>query len=243
MVQPGWDISKSAAGLLPEWSRTAADGQAQWIDRSFGRPELAPPGSDDIDELARLLREEHYPAGATIFRMGEAPTRIGIVRRGAVELSRDLNGRRVMLQILRTGDAVGDVGVFLRITAPYDGVALEDTLILTIDAVRFHRLLEQRPRLAGRWMTSFSNRLVSYQARLMEVLAGGLEAQVASVLVHRADHGVVKLSQRSIAELVGGNRSSVNRVLKRLEEQELLLARYGQIQILDKASLDKIAGL
>ena len=96
---------------------------------------------------------------------------------------------------------------------------------------------------ARRWMTSVSSRLISYQARLMEVLAGGLEAQIASVLMHRADHGVVKLRQGSIAELVGGNRSSVNRVLKRLEEQELLLARYGQILILDKASLDKIAGL
>jgi len=232
-----------ASAYVPNGSAIAVDGQAQWIARSFGRPELAPLGSDDIESLARLLREEHYPAGATIFRMGEAPTRIGIVRRGAVELSRDLNGRRVMLQILRTGDAVGDVGVFLRITAPYDGMALEDTLILTIDSVRFHRLLEQQPRLAGRWMTSVSNRLSSYQARLMEVLAGGLEAQVASVLVHRADHGLVKLSQSSIAELVGGNRSSVNRVLKRLEEQELLLARYGEIQILDRASLEKIAGL
>ena len=115
-----------APAYCPNGSRTVADGQAQWIARSFGRPELAPLGSDDIDELARLLREEHYPAGATIFRMGEAPTRIGIVRRGAVELSRDLNGRRVMLQILRTGDAVGDVGLFLRITAPYDGMALEE---------------------------------------------------------------------------------------------------------------------
>ncbi len=227
----------------PNGSRTPVDRHAEWVARCFGRPELAPLGSDDIDELAALLREEHYLAGATIFRIGDAPDRIGIVRRGAVELSRDLNGRRVMLQILRTGDAVGDLGVFLRITAPYDGVALEDTLILTIEAVRFHRLLEQRPRLAARWMTSVSNRLISYQARLMEVLAGGLEAQVASVLVRRADHGVVKLSQGSIAELVGGNRSSVNRVLKRLEDQQLVLVGYGQLQILDEVGLAKIAGL
>jgi CRP/FNR family transcriptional regulator, cAMP and macrophage regulator len=227
----------------PNGSRTSIDRHAEWVARCFGRPELAPLGSDDVDELAALLREEHYPAGATIFRIGDAPDRIGIVRRGAVELSRDLNGRRVMLQILRTGDAVGDLGVFLRITAPYDGVALEDTLILTIDAVRFHRLLERRPRLAGRWMTSFSNRLIGYQARLMEILAGGLEAQVASVLVRRSDHGVVKLSQNNIAELVGGNRSSVNRVLKRLEDQQLVLVGYGQLQILDEAGLAKVAGL
>jgi CRP-like cAMP-binding protein len=138
---------------------------------------------------------------------------------------------------------VGDVGLFLRMTAPYDGVALEDSVILTFDSVRLRRLLEQRPRLAWRWLVSVSGRLVSYQDRLTELLAGGLEAQIASVLLRRAERGVVKLSQRSLAELVGGRRTSVNRVLKHLEEQNLLRLRYAQIEILDEAGLAMLAGL
>lgn len=216
---------------------------AEWISRCFGRPELAPLGADDVAALAVLLQEDHCPAGATVFRIGDAPARIRIVRHGAVELSRELNGRRIVLQILRPGDAVGDVGVFLRITAPYEGVALEDTVMLSMDSVRFHRLLEERPRLASRWMTSVASRLVSYQARLLEVLAGGLDAQIASVLVRRAERGLVNLSQNNIAELVGGNRSSVNRILKRLEEQQLLRVHYGQIELLDEQTLAKVAGL
>jgi CRP/FNR family transcriptional regulator, cAMP and macrophage regulator len=230
---------------------TAVDGgrghtverQAEWIAQSLGRPELAPLGPEDIRELAALLREERYPAGTTVFCMGEAPTRILIVRRGAIELSRILNGRRVVLQIMRPGGVMGDVGLFLRKTAPYDGVALEDTVILSLDSVRFHRLLEQRPQLAWRWLISVSGRLESYQSRLMELLAGGLEAQIASVLVRRAEHGVVNLSQSSLAELVGGRRTSVNRVLKRLEEQDLVRVRYGQVEILDEPGLAKAAGL
>jgi CRP-like cAMP-binding protein len=221
----------------------AVDRHAQWIARSFGPSELAPLRSEDIDELAALLREERHGAGTTVFRMGEAPTRVGIVRSGAVELSRMLNGRRVVVQILRPGDALGDVGLFLRKTAPYDGIALEPSLILTFDSVRLHRLLEQRPRLAWRWLLSVSGRTVGYQGRLMELLAGGLEAQIASVLVRRAERGVVKLSQSSLAELVGGRRTSVNRVLKRLEEQNLLRISYGQVEILDEAGLGLIAGL
>jgi CRP-like cAMP-binding protein len=217
--------------------------QAEWIAQQLGRPELAPLGPDDIEELAGLLREEHYPAGTTVFRTGDPPTRVGIIRRGAVELSRSLNGRRVVLQILQPGDAVGDIGIFLRITAPYEGVALEDTLILTVEAVRFHRLLEERPRLAMRWLNSVSSRLVSYQTRLTEVLAGGLEAQIASILIRRADRGVVKLSQSSLAELVGGRRTSVNRVLKRLEDQNLVRIRYGQVELVDEARLAMVAGL
>jgi CRP-like cAMP-binding protein len=236
-------MNPAVGALRAEKEPSGLDHHAQWIARCFGPPELAPLRSDDVEELAALLREERYPAGTTVFRMGEAPTRVGIVRRGAVELSRALNGRRVVLQILHPGDGVGDIGLFLRKTAPYDGVALEDTLLLTFDSVRLHRLLEQRPRLAWRWLLSVSGRTVGYQARLMELLAGGLEAQIASVLLRRAEQGVVKLSQSSLAELVGGRRTSVNRVLKRLEEQDLLRLRYGQVEILDEAGLALLAGL
>lgn len=138
---------------------------------------------------------------------------------------------------------VGDVGLFLRKTAPWDGIALEDTLLLSLESVAFHRLLEQRPRLAWRWMISVSSRLECYQSRLMELLAGGLEAQIASVLVRRADRGVVNLSQTNLAELVGGRRTSVNRVLKRLEEQNLIRVRYGQVEILDEPNLAILAGV
>jgi CRP/FNR family transcriptional regulator, cAMP and macrophage regulator len=217
--------------------------QAEWIAQCLGRPEFAPLAPEDIRELAVLLREERYPAGATVFKIGEPPTHILIVRRGAVELSRMLNGRRVVMQILRSGEVMGDVGLLLRKTAPFDGVALEDTVILSLDSVRFHRLLEQRPRLAWRWLILVSGRLESYQSRVMELLAGGLEAQIASVLVRRAERGVVNLSQSSLAELVGGRRTSVNRVLKRLEEQDLVRVRYGQVEILDEAGLAKAAGL
>lgn len=222
---------------------SAVERQAEWIAQCLARPELAPLAPEDIGELAALLREERYPSGTTVFKMGDAPTRVLIVRRGAVELSRMLNGRRVVLQIVRPGEVMGDVGLFLRKTAPYDGVALEDTVILSVDSVRFHRLLEQRPRLAWRWTISVSGRLESYQSRLMELLAGGLEAQIASVLVRRAEHGVVNLSQSSLAELVGGRRTSVNRVLKRLEEQDLVRVRYGQVEILDEPGLARAAGL
>jgi CRP-like cAMP-binding protein len=219
------------------------DRQAEWITQFFGRPELAPLRFDDIRELVALLREERYLAGTAVFRMGEAPSRVGILRSGAVELSRNLNGRRVVIEILRPGDAMGDVGLFLRMTAPYDGVALEDSVILTFDSVLLHGLLEQRPRLAFRWLVSVSGRMVSYQGRLMELLAGGLEAQIASVLVRREERGIVKLSQSSLAELVGGRRTSVNRILKHLEERNLLRLRYGQIEILDGAGLAILAGL
>lgn len=216
---------------------------AAWIARCLGRPELAPVEPEDAADLARQLRDDHYPAGTVLFRRGQAPSRVQIIRSGAVELSYTLGNRPVVLQILRSGQVVGDVPLFLRVTEPFDAVTLEASHVLSIDSLALHRLLQQRPRLAWRWMVSVSARMASTQARLVELLAGTLEAQVALVLVRRADDGVVHLRQSVLAELVGGRRPSVNRVLKRLEARKLVNLRYGQIQILDEAGLAAVAGL
>lgn len=215
----------------------------KWIADWLESADVAPPAPEDIHELVALVREDRYQAGETVYRIGQAPTRVHIVRRGAIELSRDLKGGRIVIQILRPGDVLGDISLFLRMKVPWDAVALEDSLILSFDSLQLHRLLEQRPRLAWRWLHSASSRVAGFWFRVVELLAGGLEAQVASVLVRRAEDGVVHLSQSHLAELVGHQRTSVNRVLKRLEAEGLVKIGYGQVEIVDEAGLADLAGL
>jgi CRP-like cAMP-binding protein len=217
--------------------------QAAWISQWLTPGDLAPLGAEEIRALAALLNEEHYPAGATVFKIGDAPTRVNIVRSGAIELSRHVKGRRIVLQIHRDGDVFGDVSLFLRMRVPWDAVALEDTVIYSFESVALYRLLEQRPRLAWAWLHSVSARVAGFWFRVVELLAGGLEAQVASVLVRRGEDGVLHLSQGNLAELVGHPRTSINRVLKGLEAQGLVRVSYGQVEIVDEAGLAKLAGL
>lgn len=199
-------------------------------------------GADDVAVLAAELGERRYAAGTTILRRGELPATVHVVRHGAVELSRKLNGRRVALQILNPGDVFGDVPLLVRMTEPFDAIALEDTVLLSIDSVRLSRLLELRPRLSYRWLVSVADRMAQVQARLTDLLAGGMEAQVASFLVRHAEHGRVNLSQAVLAKLVGGQRTSVNRVLQGLETQGLVRLHYRQVEIVDEEGLLEVCG-
>jgi CRP-like cAMP-binding protein len=217
--------------------------QAAWISQWLTPGDLAPLGADDVRELAALLREDRYAAGDTVYKIGDAPTRINIVRSGAIELSRHARGRRIVLQIHAPGDVFGDVSLFLRMRVPWDAVALEDTVIYSFESVSLYRLLEQRPRLAWAWLHSVSARVAGFWSRVVELLAGGLEAQVASVLCRRAEYGVLHLSQGNLAELVGHPRTSINRVLKGLEGQGLVRVSYGQVEIVDELGLAKVAGM
>lgn len=220
----------------------APGGRGEWIARFLGRGDLAPLGADDLAVLVEQLSETRYAAGAGIFHHGDAPTRVHVVRSGAVALCRTGAGRRVVFQVLRPGDAFGDVPVFVRMLAPFDAVAIEDTVVLSIDSVAFFGLLERRPALACRWLVSLALRTAGLQGRLADLRAGNLEAQVASLLVREASRDRVRLSQSLLAELLGARRTSVNRILKRLEARGLVRLGYRQVTVVDRGALAQLAG-
>ena len=73
---------------------------------------------------------------------------------------------------------------------------------------------------------------------LIDVLAGGLEAQLASVLLRQADdRGQVTLSQAQLAALLGVQRTSVQRVLKSLDDAGLVEVGYRRIELVDRGGL------
>lgn len=212
-----------------------------WITRCLNGGGLAPLGASDIAALAAALGEQHYPVGSNLFRMGEAPTRVHIVHNGCVGLFRTVQGRRVVVQILEPGDIVGDVALFVRTPQPFDAWVLEDSLLLSVDSLTLYALLERRPRIARLWLVSVSQRMAGLEARLADLLAGGLEAQLASILLRRADQGMVHLNQAMLADLLGVSRTSVNRVLKQLESRSVIAVRYGGVEIVDPAALHAVA--
>jgi CRP-like cAMP-binding protein len=209
-----------------------------WIARCLGRGASSPLAPSDLSALAELVGEQRFAGGQMIFRMGDGPARVRIIRSGSVELSRELHGRRVVLQVLRPGDVFGDIPMLVGMDEPYDARAIEDCVLLTIDADELVELLLRSPRLLHRWMGSVATRMAQVQNRLVDLLAGGLREQVASLLLREAEEfGTVRLSQPMIAELVGSRRTSVNRVLKQLESEGIVRLRYRQVEVVDEERL------
>ena len=212
-----------------------------WIACCLGRGRRAPLSEDDVEQIAGEIGEQSIAGGTFVFRKGDPATRIHIVRSGAVELSRVVSGRRVALQILRPGDVFGDVPAFLGDPEPFDARALEDCTILSLDANALFTLLQTRPKVAGRWFISLAERMAGLQARLVDLLAGGLDSQIASILLREADSsGDVHMTQSHLAQLLGAPRSSVQRVLKSLEAAELIALHYRRLELVNIATLSSL---
>ena len=230
---------------MPKLGRAGAlvSQSASWIACCLGRGQRAPLGTGDVDELVDCFGESQFAGGTFVFRSGDPAARIHVVRTGTVELSRVINGRRVALQILRAGDVFGDVPAFLGEPEPFDARAIEDCAILSLGAEELFDMLRTRPRVAQRWFVSLAERMAGLQNRLGDLLAGGLEAQLASVLLRESNHkNQIILTQDQLAEMLGAARTSVQRVLKQLEQDGLIELGYRRIEVIDAPGLTLLAG-
>jgi CRP-like cAMP-binding protein len=212
-----------------------------WLACCLSRGPTSPLGAGDLGMLAEEMGTESVAGGMFVFREGDDSARIHVVRTGAVELSRLLGGRRITLQVLRPGDVFGDVPAFLGAPEPFDARAVEDSTLLSLEADALFELLQTRPAIARRWFVSMAERMAGLQSRLVDLLAGGLEAQLASVLLRNADGaGEVKITQKDLGAMLGVQRSSVQRVLKDLESAGLIELGYRRIIVADSGGLSSL---
>lgn len=209
-----------------------------WIALCLSRGKDAPLSKSDVELLVDEMGEASYAGGMFVFRHGETAAKVHVVRTGTVELSREVKGRRVTLQILRPGDVFGDVPAFLGEPEVFDARAVEDCTILSLDTEGLFTLLQTRPLIARRWFVSLAERMAGLQNRLIDLLAGGIEAQLASILLREADDsGRVRTTQGTLAGMLGVQRSSVQRVLKQLESAQLIELHYRCIDLVDRGGL------
>ena len=156
--------------------------------------------------------------------------------------TREINGRDVVVQLLRPGCVFGDIPLFLRSGEPTSARAIEDSTVLSIDSVTLFSLLGRRPMLARRWLASIAERMAAMQDRVSDLLAGTLDAQVASWTLREAGVDGITVSQQTLARLLGARRTSVNQSLRRLERQGLVEIGYRRIRVTDVDGLRSVVG-
>jgi CRP/FNR family transcriptional regulator, cAMP and macrophage regulator len=217
---------------------------AAWIARSLGRGDLFPFTPEDVAELAERIGFATYEPGTRLLAPGGPVEWIGLIEYGEVELSHRSGVRRVVLQILRDGDLLGDVPYFCRLPSPYTARTLTEVMLIRLERKDLEGLLASHPMIAQRFLYSLASRLERMQRRLLQLTGGELRTQVAALLLDEAgaDSEPVRLPQATLAELLGARRPSVNRVLKQLEAEGTIRLTYRQVNILDAAALARVAG-
>jgi CRP-like cAMP-binding protein len=171
-------------------------------------------------------------AKETFFSQGHPAECVFYLQSGRVKLTVVSRcGKEATITLLGAGDFLGEESLAsppgLRMTT---ATALTDCAVLRIDRAEMLRVIREQHSFADLFLSFLLARVMRTQADLVDQLFNSSERRLARVLLLMADFGkpgepdnlIPKVTQETLAELIGTTRSRVSFFMNRFREQGLI---------------------
>jgi CRP/FNR family cyclic AMP-dependent transcriptional regulator len=168
-----------------------------------------------------------YSRGESVFRQGDAAGHVMYIQSGGVKLSVvSTAGREAVVAMLGPGDFFGEgclAGQPLRMGS---ATALTPSAILVVTKAAMVRLLHKQHAMSDRFIEHMLARNIRIEEDLIDQLFNSSEKRLARALLLLARYGmpvepariVPRISQETLAEMVGTTRSRVNFFLNKFKK-------------------------
>ncbi|GMQ84861.1 MAG: Crp/Fnr family transcriptional regulator [Acidimicrobiia bacterium] len=220
---------------------TAEHQHFAWLARSFGRTDYLPLTPEDLEALGEAGQYvDKYP-GTHLFKEGDDSVAAYVVKAGEVELYRSRPEVDLVVGRVGPGAVIGDIALFQG--APYisSAKAVEPVTAFQLERSKLLPLLTRHPVIAMRWLVAGLNQLEATQRHVIRLMHRTVFEQVAELILDEADRfGEVRLSQTSLANLLGSTRQTVNQALSQLREAGAIQTGYRVIQVVDRDALEAV---
>src|SRR6202051_4858289 len=163
----------------------------------------------------------------TIFSQGDSTEGLFFVQTGKVQLSVVSGaGKEATLGILNEGDFFGEGGLAGQLHRISSAVAITDCVLLHVERKAMMLAMSREPKLSAMFVKYLLKRNIRYQDDLGDQLFNSSEKRLARVLLLMAQFGkegvsemsVPRLSQETLAEMVGTTRSRVSFFMNRFRK-------------------------
>ena len=197
---------------------------------SKGKPAAAIESATVIDWTGARTHRVQYGPGETIFAQGDAATSVMYVAEGTVRLSvLSHTGKEAVIAILEGGHFFGEgclVGQAYRMAT---ATAMALCTILIVEKQDMTRQLHSRPSFAAQFLTHMLTRNIRIEEDLIDQLFNSSEKRLARTLLLLARYGeanpqraLPKISQETLAEMIGSTRSRVNFFMNKFRKLGLI---------------------
>jgi CRP-like cAMP-binding protein len=167
-----------------------------------------------------------YSRSAVVFAQGEPATDVFYVQLGSIKLSvLSRTGKEAVVAVLGPGDFFGEGCLAGQPRRMATASALGASTVLVIEKPQMLDLLHSEPTLADRFLLHMLARNIRIEEDLIDQLFNSSEKRLARALLLLARYGkpdqpltLPKLSQETLAEMVGTTRSRVNFFMNKFRE-------------------------
>ncbi|MDP9373585.1 MAG: Crp/Fnr family transcriptional regulator [Chloroflexota bacterium] len=230
----------------------ALDKQGYLSDVDIFR-DLAPA---EIEALGRRAPMRTVPAG-TIFYSPEEPSEVlFILKAGKVRIYRlSVEGKALTTAIVAAGTIFGEMAILGQGMHDSYAEALAPCTLCLMSRDDVKTLLLGDPRIALRITEILGRRLLEAERRLSDFAFKSLPQRLATLLVTLAEREgreprlfrlgrpevpEVRYTHEQLAEMVGGGRETVTKVLNEWREGGLIELKRGRVVLLDSGALRRL---
>jgi CRP-like cAMP-binding protein len=120
-------------------------------------------------ELGLSGKNKILQAGEILFRVGDKPTGMFIIRRGQILVFLDKGGQEIPLATIGAGGMIGEMSLFDKKPRSASARAVDEVEITQISNEEFAKILQQIPKWFVSLMTTLSTRLRDTNDRLQDL--------------------------------------------------------------------------
>jgi CRP/FNR family cyclic AMP-dependent transcriptional regulator len=168
-----------------------------------------------------------YGVGQAIYRQGAACDNVMYLKKGEVKLSViSKTGREAIVAILGPGNFFGEGALAGQTVRIGSATAHTPSTVIAVEKADMKRLLHEEHALSDGFITHLLTRNVRIEEDLIDQLFNSAEKRLARTLLllarygeeHRPQRVIPKISQETLAEMVGTTRSRVNFFMNRFKK-------------------------
>jgi CRP-like cAMP-binding protein len=200
-------------------------------------PAKPPPREDSVDIEAFLKtagvssRTVRFKTGVTVFAQGAPANSVFYLLEGGVKLSVvSTTGKEAVVAMIGPGDFLGEGCLAGQSVRMGTAKAVMTTALLRIPKADMVRMLHEHSDFSDRFIAHMLTRNIRIEEDLVDQLFNSSEKRLARTLLLLARYGqegttlraLPKLSQETLAEMVGTTRSRVNFFMNKFRKLGLI---------------------
>jgi CRP-like cAMP-binding protein len=186
------------------------------------QPPAKPPAFDAeafLTSTGAARRVTTYPKGQIVFSQGQPSDAVMYIQKGSIKISvLSRTGKEAVVAMLGPGDFFGEGALTGQPVRIGTATSTAPTTVLIIEKGVMLGLLRDEPTFSERFLAYMLTRNIRIEADLVDHLFNSSEKRLARALLLLARYGdqagperrVPKISQETLAEMIGTTRSRVN---------------------------------
>ena len=186
---------------------------------------------DLLKKIGKQKTSREYRNKETIFSQGDASDAMFYIQDGNVKLTvTSRRGKIAALAILRQGDFFGERCLVSRSLRTFTATAIQQSTVARVKRRTMVRIIQQEPGFAKLVIAYLLSRILRIEEDLVDQIFHPSEKRLARILLLLARFGrkceskseVLKVSQQTLAEMVGTTRSRISLFMNWFRQLEFI---------------------